>query len=199
MPSGFIADNVTEVVLQGHWTNNRKMYNIVHIRREEDDPAESARDVLNNWQDHIVPLICNNYTLEGAGYVDHNEAEGVTGFLLPDNAKPKVGGDAGSAVTPNTAVLVKKNIEGRVGRRSGRMYIPPPSENDINEDGGWEPAASVAWQAKLTLFFNGLSGAGGNQLVVVHQKPAPMESPTSLVTGLLLDPVIATQRRRLRG
>jgi len=196
------ADNVTEVVVQSRWTNARPINTIIQVRREEDSPVQSARDVLNNWQDHIVPLFANNVTLVGCKYTDHNELEGATGILNPDPAKPTVGPEAGSTLPPNVCALIHKNIAGIAGRRSGRMYLPSPIESSVDEDGIILASTITGWTTRLNSFFDGLSGADDNELVVVHHGVAgysPSEdADVSIVTGLRLDPLIATQRRRVR-
>lgn len=194
----WIADNVTEVAIIGSWSASLQMVNVVHIQREEDDAAASARDVLNNWQDHIVPLLPNNYTTEGCRYTDHNVANGATGDLAPDEAKPVVGGVAGDALPPNNSVLVHKNISGFVGVRKGRMYLPPIAEAPVNEEGVIAGATVLALDTALSDFLDGLSGPGSNQLVVVHKVDAPGESTVSEVTSLTTDELISTQRRRLK-
>lgn len=192
------SDNVTEVTITALWTNSRLMDNVLHVRREEDDPAQSARDVLNNWQDHIVPGQANNYVLQGARYVDHNDTTGATGFILPDPAKPVSGTVTGQSATPQCCILIKKLIEGHVGSRSGRIYLPPPQEADVDENGMLTSGLVTTYNTVLATFLSGLSGPGDNELVVVHKRVAPTASPVSLVTGLSCDPLTATQRRRLR-
>lgn len=195
----WIADNVTEVVVEGRLSNGRPCINVLHVRREEDDPQESARDVLNNWQDHIVGgLLLDNYTLLGARYEDHNVQLGVNGFINPDGAKPVVGGNTQAGTTPNCALLVRKNIETAQGERKGRMYLDAVTEANVNEDGALTPAFIALAQPILDSFLAGLSGALDNELVVVHKKPLPTESPVDVVQSLTLDPLIATMRRRLR-
>jgi len=193
------ADNVTEVAVLGHWSNGRSVANIVHVQREEDDPAASARDVLNNWQDHMRNEVPNNYVIDGARYRDRNVADGVVGFLPPDPAKGSVGGASGAATSPNVAVLVHKNCETTAGKRKGRLYLPGAPEAEIDEDGMLSTTLKTAWTTALNDFYAGLSGAGGNQLVVVHFTGASdVSGEKSIVTSLTVDPRVATQRRRLR-
>jgi len=198
---GYISDNVTEIAIQGKWGTGRDIISVLHVQRVENDPVQSARDVLNNWQDHMIAVFVNNYTLQGAAYVDRNVATGATGFIAPDPAKPTVGARAGAALPPSLAVLCKKIIAGQVGRRAGRMYIPPPAEDQVNEDGVINAAEVNFINGKLADFLagsdesNGL-GSPGKGLVVVH-KAAFGNSPVSEVTQFIVDPLLSTQRRRI--
>lgn len=193
------ADNVTECAVLGHWSNGRQVANIVHVRREEDDPATSARDVLNNWQDHMRNEVPNNYVIDGVRYRDRNVADGVVGFLPIDPAKGSVGGASGASTPPNTSVLVHKNTETTAGKRKGRLYLPGAPEAEIDEDGMLSTTLKTAWTTALNDFFAGLSGAADNELVVVHfAGPTDATGEVSVVTSLTVDPKMATQRRRLR-
>jgi hypothetical protein len=197
---GWTSDNVTEVALIGLWSNNHEVVNVLHVRREEDDPAASARDVLNNWQDHIVNgPIANNYVLQGARYRDRNSADGVTGFLAPDPAKQITGTNTSSTLPPQCALLVHKRVETTATQRAGRFYLPATQENEIDEDGRLSSALITAINANLSTFLDGVSGPDDNELVVVHGTGVDAgEKDVSVVTALTIDPVMATQRRRLR-
>lgn len=194
------SDNVTEVAVIGLWSNTHEVVNVFHVRREEDDPATSARDVLNNWQDHIVTSsLCDNYVLQGARYRDRNSLAGVTGFIAPDPAKPTVGGQTGTSMPPNCAVLVHKRCETTSAQRAGRFYLPPTREDKVNEDGRIDNDWLTGLDANLVPFLDGISGPDDNELVVVHGTgPDTGSLDVSVVTALTTDPVIATQRRRLR-
>lgn len=193
------SDNVTEVAIRGLWSNGRPVVNVLHVKREEDDAAASARDVLNNWQDHIVGALANNYTCVGAHFRDRNETAGVVGDILADAAKPRVGGSSGASSTPNVAVLVRKLGVFHAGQKPGRFFLPGIEESAVDEDGMLTTTFISAMNALLAAFLSGLSGAGSNQLVTVHFAPtAPLAGVTTDVTQLVTDPKVATQRRRLR-
>lgn len=194
------ADNVTEIAVEAVWTNGRSVFNVWHLQREEDDPAESTRDFLNNWQDHIVANIADNYTLLGAHYRDRNVEDGVVGFMAPDPGKPTVGTDSGQCAPPNVAYLVHKHIEATAGNRPGRAFLVGVTEANANEDGVILAASVTGWNAIWADFLDGLSGAGSNQLVVVHKPPIDEgEADVSEITSLTIDTRVATQRRRMRA
>lgn len=207
------SDNVTEVAIIGRLTNLRKVVTVWHFKREEEDPAESARDILNNWQDHILDRTPNNYTVEGARYRDRNVVNGVVGFIAPDPGKDLVGGLSGETMTPNVSRLVHKDIETTVGERAGRFYWYGVLEANANEDGLYGDTSLGLDQAALDAFFNGLDGSeiteGSIQVVHAPRQevdsegepvgpPESTEATVDKITGLRMDPVVATQRRRLR-
>lgn len=200
MPApNWTADNVTEIAVLGRWTNGRPVVNVFYIEREEDDAEESARDLLNNWQDEIIPAVSNNYSLEGARYRDRNEEEGVVGTIGPDPAKPITGGSSVAAAPPNTSILVSKNFPRHVGQRSGRFYLQGVPEDVINEDGVLSPSYVSDVQDVVDAFLAGVTGFGENNLCVVHfSAPNDTTGVVTQVKSFTVQNRVATQRRRLR-
>lgn len=195
------SSGVTEIAIDGLWTNNHHVVNVLQATHGADvGPAAVARDVLNNWQDHIVyGVMANNYVLQGARYRYRQDVDGETGYLAPNPSKQITG--TGTAVTspPNVAMLVHKRISTTSGRRAGRMYLPPPGEVEIDEDGRLGTAIVAAVTTQLNLFFDGVDDSTEARLVVVHGTGVDSgDKPHSDVTSLTLDPIVATQRRRLR-
>ncbi len=101
---------------------------------------------------------------------------------------------SGQGVTPNTALLVKKStaVGGRRGR--GRSYWPGIEEGVIDAYGNIDPTAQSTFQDILTTFKNALSDSS-IPMVVLH---AQSGFTPHLVSSLAVQPVAATQRRRLR-
>lgn len=194
-------NNGTLLSIQGHWTNGHAIDNTVAYLREEFDPEQAARDVLNNWQDHIVPWFLNNYTLDGIHFIDTNSPDGIIGFLTPDGAKPTVGGRTGAGTPPVACILVKKVIETRRGQRSGRFYLGPPQEDDVTEDGGLAADVRLAIDAAFEDFRTGTDDMGFTEhsgaCHVLHAKLAPLESTSSKIISYVTDSKIAVQRRRI--
>lgn len=121
----------------------------------------------------------------------------------PNDTGPFVnaaGGGAGSAantcVAPNTAILVRKAtlFGGRSG--SGRLFFPGVDEAWIDEGGVVGPATVTALQTAFTGFLTAFQTSLVT-MVVLHGPSSPLATPTE-VTGLVVQSLTATQRRRLR-
>lgn len=111
---------------------------------------------------------------------------------------PVAGATAKNSPPPNTAVVVRKRTA-RVGRsQRGRVYLPGLlDETAVDEAGTIAPSAVTTFQNAATAWLNSLT-AGTTPMVLLHQKTEdpPLEDPT-LVTQLLIQPIVRTQRRRL--
>lgn len=195
------ANNLTEIALEGMWTNGRPIVNVWHYYREEQSPEESVRDVLDNWQDHIVGgILVNNYTITGASWRDRNTLDGLTGFELADPGKPTTGVEAEASGPPDDAYLVHKNIPTTATHRRGRCFVAGVREGSVDENGVVSAPVQASVNAAFALFLSGLTGTGGSQLQVVHLPPLGVgEADTTTIQSLTCDPVIANQRRRVRG
>lgn len=108
-----------------------------------------------------------------------------------------------SGIPPNVALLVHKRTA-RGGRRGrGRFYIPfAVNTAAITEDGRIAPAEVTTLQTAMDTFLTQINTTVG-PMVVLHRTSAPgVDHPTnpgppSTVTGLAVDNLVATQRRRL--
>jgi len=205
MGVNWVADNVTELALEGQWTNGRSIINVLLVEREEDDPAASAARVGAAWQSNIVAgIVANNYEFLGTHYRDRNEAHGVVGFVARDDDLPTVGGATGASASPNVSFLVHKNIEGRAGFRRGRLYLVGVPESQVDEDGKLPTGDLPDYNTTLESFRDDAvehAITGDGRLVVAHRPLNPLDdSPVvSTITSMTMDPEVATQRRRLRG
>lgn len=95
---------------------------------------------------------------------------------------------------PQVAALFQKQT-GLAGRNNrGRMYMPAPSEAEIDDAGNWSAAAITNLQGGANNFLTALAGAS-IPMVVLQGDPA-ITPPQ--VLGLNLSPKVATQRRRVR-
>lgn len=101
---------------------------------------------------------------------------------------------SGSLCPPNTAVLVRKvtGLAGRINR--GRMYLPPPVETVVGNDGLLNPSEVTNYQNGADQFLADLA-ASSIPMVILHTDPAI--TPTA-VQDLVVENKVATQRRRLR-
>jgi hypothetical protein len=130
---------------------------------------------------------------------------GVTGGdpLAVEGSIDETGAETGAMAPPNCACLVRKStgLGGRRGR--GRCYIPwvllDAAIDDVgNIDGGSlavRQGDATAWLEDLEA---GSSGTSPTPMVILHDSSgAGAEPGPTPVTGLNVDSLIATQRRRL--
>lgn len=116
------------------------------------------------------------------------------------------GGSSGAALPNNCAMLVRK-VTGLTGRRHrGRMYIPPCyfSESDVDARGFIATTPLTGLQTGLTAFMTAVTSGGSHeafeQLELLHTDNGgdpDLLAPTP-VTGLAIQPQLATMRKRMR-
>lgn len=187
------APGHARISIKGHWTNGNKVVNVLDMRRELGASSWTAitRDVLNNWQDEIMDLLMNNYTLEGARYIELIDG-GETGDVAPDPAKNLTGQRAGTAAPPNVAYLVHKHIASHRGVHQGRWYVCGAADGDLDENGELAGSIQTDWATKLDAFWSGIDDADKHPSVV-H-----FDGSADDIESFSLDPVVATMRRRVR-
>lgn len=114
------------------------------------------------------------------------------------------GADGAQRLPPNCAVLVKKltTLGGRRGR--GRFYWPSIDEDSVNSVGllasGTVTAYQNAFDAAFTAMVDTSPDTNVSQVVLLHSQevPGPAAPVPTPLTGFLVDPLLSTQRRRLR-
>lgn len=129
--------------------------------------------------------------------------------LVFSASDPTIGGTAAGPLPQNCTFLLDKNSIFGGRRNRGRMYVPGPPENDVSPTGTLGPGALVTG-TQIADFFAGLPLSlthNTNPLVIFHSyswpsgpdpgPPPGFPAPTPIV-GIECDPIIATQRRRLR-
>jgi hypothetical protein len=108
-----------------------------------------------------------------------------------------LGASAALFLPSNSALLVHKNTGLRGRRNRGRMYVPGSvGETEVNEHGAWTPATLATWNGNFAAFFASLDGRAPNSTPVILHSTLP-DTPVDIV-GMVVDPVIGTQRRRMR-
>jgi hypothetical protein len=125
-----------------------------------------------------------------------------------------VGTHAYSSVTSNCALLIKKKTALSGRHNSGRMFLPAGYvENDaVSQAGAIVTGSQAIYQLAMNQFYDNLLAetAGVDPIVPTNLRPLlfhgvpagtpPVEggrAPT-VITSFLVDPVLATQRRRMR-
>lgn len=155
-----------------------------------DDPA----DVLDAWQlfwDELKPVISQQVTLADITVKRGPSDTGPTYIRAVNEA----GTLAGTITDPQVSVLVRKTVEGVSGRLGGRMYLPPPTENQTVAGGQLGPTFLASYQQHV-------DDAHAAWLAATQDSPFYVLSNNSSdpreVTSLEVQAQVATQRRRNR-
>lgn len=121
----------------------------------------------------------------------------VSGDLqLGENLANVVGSNVTVTVPKNCCALVRKGT-GVLGRRNrGRMYLPPYALATafVDRNGMISSTFLTPLQTALNTFLGAMDTAG-YQAVILH---STSEVLPTVITSLVVQPQIATQRRRLR-
>lgn len=121
--------------------------------------------------------------------------ETESGPMVGSASASVIGTGAADALPINCALLVNK-ITTRGGRKGrGRFFLPPftVAEGGVNNVGTIASGDITALQAKLENFLTGLLTPGFNPVLLHEDGSLPNE-----IVDLILQPTIATQRRRMR-
>jgi hypothetical protein len=108
--------------------------------------------------------------------------------------------NAGSFLPQNSAFLVHKRTALGGRRHRGRLYLPGVNEALVDDKGLMSSTALNGVNAAALAWLNGVvSLEAVVNMVVLHTKPiGPTVIAPTPITVLTLDPVLGTQRRRLR-
>jgi hypothetical protein len=161
------------------------------------DLAESLATLFNT---HVMPIVVSPY-IHVNTHVEYQVGAPPAPLQIADRPSSLAGGANDTNITPqNSAHLIRKNTSLGGRRNRGRMYLPGVSEANVSNTGVLAPArvaqintALSNWRAALE------ANTGILYMVILHgtslNSPTPTPTP---VTSLACQPVIATQRRRLR-
>jgi len=125
---------------------------------------------------------------------------GVGEFVFVDPT-PVVFTGTTNPLPQNSALLVHKRT-GTTGRRNrGRCYIPGVNEVEVAPNGIISAALLAAWNTALANWLTAIQNITGVDSMFILHTQLPLAPPVPVPTRVNLlqaDPVIATQRRRLR-
>ena len=139
----------------------------------------------------------NTFLTQQSGLIRLNSVEVKYG---PESTGPSftssgesVGSLGGSTLAPNTCYLVEKNtnLGGRKGR--GRMFIPGTVAASMTDTGALNTTRLNAMNAACSDFLGTLNAADLPAVLLHGDATAPTD-----IINMSTDPVLATQRRRLR-
>lgn len=155
-------------------------------------PDEAAQECRDAFRDTILTRLGSGVILTTCTVKYGPSSTGPTGIASGANAGAVAGDQASSAVS----YLVRKStaLGGRAGR--GRFYLPGVMEANVGSDGQVAAAFRTALQGEVDEYLAALEAALLLP-VVLHSADAPISVPTP-ITGMTVDSVCATQRRRQR-
>lgn len=205
-----IVDDVIQVSVNGE-IGGRACTNVFHIdasRPITGDSATKAEALLAAYQEHLVPLFSTAYTLLGATFIDLDSVTGDSGSLGPVAGQPDEGTRL-SGASPQIAMLVRKNVSNSPRGISFRMFLPPPGDADVDDEGNLGGAFFDNIQTNLDNFQSDVDVSSGpgvseSHLCCVSYPRDDDGHVTGPGTAYDLDTYsimtkVATQRRRLRG
>lgn len=195
----------------------RPWANVLHFDIDTDladDRAEAIVDqakVLNQaWTERIRDAVTNVTILLHTAFVDLDSLDGITGTSTDTDGTvplPASGLQPGAPSSSNVSVLIRKLVSSGRSQRPGRMYQVGASE--AQTDGNNLGASAIAafqsvmdlWLPQVNQESSGLPGGAtySSRLVVPHVVPGSTQGTFAAVDGLLVDSMLATQRRRLRS
>lgn len=163
------------------------------------EPTETASDIAidayNSFVSAFIPS--TGAMLAGWTFVGVEVTRTFAGNPDRANFGPPIIGTGGAAgQTLNSALLVNKNT-GLGGRKNrGRAFVPPFNlpEGSVDQAGFIAPVDRGNQQAGYLSYVNAMEAAG-LFLWLFHSDPA--DAPSAIVS-LLVQPQVATQRRRMR-
>lgn len=207
------SQNVIEIAVRAT-ISGQPHVNVWHMRQAEGTnvgDGGAAQDFANNWQDHILNFLNNNYVLQDFAWRSLDPDDNNLGVIQPDPVKKTVGVGADDPMPAQVAFLIHKNTANRPrGRRDGRAYIGGVPEGVADGRGTVVAANVTAINGHLLDFWNGvtddpIASDVDRELVVLETTPesrAPGTLPVIIgsrrVTSLTCDSLLATQRDRLR-
>lgn len=167
--------------------------------------GQSDADAISvSVADFLTTCMAPQYTYDGLT-VAQGAAGGDIFWESTDGAGPGTLG--ANALTQNVASLFKKATASGGRRNRGRMFVPGPAETTVDAAGNWDPAVLASLNTAAETFLDELIALNYRMVILHPARPAPPvkpppaaidEAPPTEVTTLILDPRIATQRRRLR-
>lgn len=174
----------------------------------DDAVFEMVGDALNNFADHVVPLLTDNYSFNSVSWVDLDSLDGSTGerTSTADTSLPLNGQDTGAPMPGGVALLVTKVNSGGRRTRNGRWYLSGIAEGVTDPSNPNTANAQFVTTANTALeaFRSGIEGieeVGVNNYTsspnVIHTVNGNYVGRDK-ITAFVVQPTLATQRRRQR-
>lgn len=153
-------------------------------------PSVNANFIRDSYIQHVMGsiVISNNVAFFGVDVLQN--PGGQSGSATANF----VGSEGNQSLPPQVAILVKKLTAqgGKKGR--GRFYQPGITVVNVSE-GGVLGAPAIANLNTAFTNWNTDLGSVSIEMYILHSEAL---TPPFAVTGFAVDPVVATQRRRIR-
>lgn len=193
MPTLVIA-NAYQVVVQGE-CNGREIFNVIGlIGTGPGQEAAAATAAQVAWETTGGPLteLTFRYVVNAYQATDLSSTSGGIAVVTSGTTGGKTATDVSAR---GASALVKWNGGSRDRTTRGRLYFGPLSEDQVQSDGATlETTAVTAIGTAFGTFRGALHGAGFD-LGVISRK----DSKITLVASQVVESMMATQRRRVRG
>lgn len=165
-----------------------------------------AGDIINNWVDHILPLVHANYQLNEVRWVDLDTLAGTTGSrtTTSDNTLPVFGEYAGTGMPGNVYVKVTKVLQGKNRtERNGMLRLAGVPESvtadaDVNSILDTHANALNAAFEQFKDGINGTSTSATRNIGVVHTVNQ-VATGFSVMSEFNVKTGLGTIRRRMPG
>ncbi len=110
-----------------------------------------------------------------------------------------VGTGTNAHLPQNSSTLIHKRSTLGGRRNRGRLNFIPPSEGAVANNGAIDPASIAGFQSRFSAWLQEMRAtAVVVDMVILHSTGISVPPNPSVVTSLTVDPVISTQRKRLR-
>lgn len=179
----------------------------------EESIEDQAGVIVNEWSDHVLNWISNDYTANAVSWVDLDSADGSTGSrnAFADEVWPQSGAESNPTTPSNVAMLVTKQVSSGRSSRNGRMFLPGSSATHIQPGDPRRITTTfvTARQADMDLLLAGLNQDVSvpvtyqSHFSVVHithrdVEGNPDEGEGRHISALVVESLYATQKRRQR-
>lgn len=165
-----------------------------------------AGDILNQWADHILPVLSAGYEFQEVRFVDLDSATGRTGSVTSTDGTtlPQPGGTTGQALPNSVYAKVSKVLEAKTRvQRNGTLRLSGLPESYTTGANGniLEPTQQAGINAAFEELKDGINGNNGDytaNLVVVHTVDQAYTGQSE-IANFVVRSQVGTIRRRMPG
>lgn len=163
----------------------------------EADARAIAQATIDAYCTELVLHMTDTITVTRATYVDLSTLDGETGEVLPTPGVTTTGAVHVAPLSPQCTYLVKLLTTGGRSSRSGRSFLPGVRSDEVSPAGNITTGTVSTMNTAYAAFMSEITSGTGAILGVIH-RPTDGSPSITEVTSAVVEPTIATQRRRLR-